>query len=68
MSQPTLDENDAAKHETLSKQIMDSIQGKDAPMEESHPEEPPLLALASYPLVLILGIVVILFTLWLAQS
>ena len=64
MRQTTLDDNDAPVEHPLSEQIMDSIQGKDEPMEESHPEAPPLLVFASYPLVLIIGIIVVFVVFW----
>ncbi len=64
MSQPTLEEKDASEHESMSEKVMDSMQGKDEPMEVSHPEAPPLLVFASYPLVLVLGIIIALVAVW----
>jgi len=65
-----LAENEAntSVKEPLSEQIMDSIQGKDEPMEVSHPEAPPLLVFASYPIILILGIIVALAVFWLNKG
>ncbi len=40
----------------IAEQVSDSIQGKDEPMEQSHPEAPPLLVFASYPLILIIAL------------
>lgn len=64
MSPQILDESEPTDNETISERILDSVQGKDEPMEESHPEAPPLLVFASYPLVLILGIIVALVAVW----
>ncbi len=68
MKPTTPNENNAPVKVPLSEQIMDSIQGKDEPMEVSHPEAPPLLIFASYPIILILGIIVALVVFWLNKG
>ena len=67
MSPQTVENNDPNQH-TFAEKFSDSIQGKDEPMEDTHPEAPPLLVFATYPLVLILGIVVTLIVVWFTQA
>jgi hypothetical protein len=64
----TADDGNPSAKEPLSEKVMDSIQGKDEPMEVSHPEAPPLLVFASYPIVLLLGIIVAFVVFWMNRG
>ncbi len=46
----------------------DGIRGVDEPMEKAHPEGSAMLVFATYPILLIVGLIVVLGALWLWRS
>jgi hypothetical protein len=58
ISKVDLDRKPPVVDTPIAEQISDSVQGKDEPMETSHPEAPPLLVFASYPVILIIALIV----------
>jgi len=68
MNSTPADSKSTSVKEPVAEQIMDSIQGKDEPMEVSHPEAPPLLVFASYPIVLLLGLIIAFAVFWMSRG
>ena len=60
--------SDNKSEETLPEKIMDSIQGKDEPMEVNHPEAPITLVLWTYPIVALLAITIMIIFIWATKS
>ncbi len=54
--------------ETVPHKIMDSIQGKDEPMEVNHPDAPIWLVFGSYPIVALLAIAILIIFIWATKS
>jgi hypothetical protein len=60
MNKSTIDNKNDPILQPINEQLSDSFQGKDSPMEDDHPEAQPLLVFASYPVILILGLIIAL--------
>jgi len=52
------------ERKTFDEMASESIRGADEPMENDHPEGPALLVFATYPVLLIAGILMALALLW----
>lgn len=52
------------EHKTIEEVASESIRGVDEPMEDKHPDSPAVLVFATYPVLLIVGILLALSLLW----
>ncbi len=68
MSETEFDRKPVVVDTPIAEQISDSVQGKDEPMEKSHPGVSPLLVFASYPVILIIALVVVSIAWWFTRG
>lgn len=59
-----IDDSDDRDLKSVDEIASDSIRGVDEPMEKERPESPAMLVFATYPLLLIAGILLVLAVLW----
>ena len=52
------------EHKTVEEMASESIRGVDEPMEDKHPDSPAVLVFATYPVFLIVGILLALGLVW----
>lgn len=60
------DANDIPEATTVADQVIDSATGEDRPMEEVHPQSPGAIVWFTYPILLIVALLIILavLSLW----
>ncbi len=56
--------NVVSEKKPLSDRIVDSIEGKDEPMGKRQPAAPLAMALWAYPLILIVGCIIVVTAFW----